>query len=112
METPTLQTELHHKPFVISGDEASLQDIAEAIRAAQRREHAKYIMKHVVTAPARATMVLARGIGSAIAHNVSEAYEDWTLHTYDQNNGTDLYERKQRKLKEARTQALVQRIGL
>ncbi len=112
METPTLQTELHGHPFVVSGDEQSILEMAEAIRRQQRVEYASYLAKHVIVAPMKATAVLAKGIGSALVHNVQNAWEDYTLHNYDQNHGTDLYERKQRKIKEARTQALVQRIGL
>jgi hypothetical protein len=113
-ETPTLETHIHGQgaPFIVSGDEQSIIDLAEAMRRQQRIEDAKYIVRHVVTAPARAVGFLAIGIGRAVAANVHEAWENAELRSHDNQYGTDLYARKQRKIIEARTAALVQKVGL
>lgn len=112
METPTLQTEIHGHDFTITGDALAVAEAAERLVAQQRREYASYVLRHVVTAPIKAVGVLATGIGTALVDNAKDVWEDYTLHNYDQRNHTDLYERKQRQLREARTKALVERIGL
>lgn len=115
METqtePTLETQVHGQPFLVTGDEQSIIDMAESLRKQQRVELATHIGRELVMAPVRATKVLLTGIGRAVAHNVHEAYEDWELREHDARYNTNLYERKQRQLIEARTQRLVQKVGL
>lgn len=109
MEDLVFETELNGHPFIVSGNEQTVQEAAEQARSQQRREYAAYIAKSVLVAPFKAVGTIAVGVGQAVAHNVRESYADFELRSHDKNYGTDLYIRKQRRIAEQHTAAIMRK---
>lgn len=111
-ETPTLETQVHGQPFLITGTEESLIEVAERLRAEQRRQYALEVGKAVIGYPLHVTAGIAGAIGRGLVHGMQEVHEDLTLRAHDRTYGTTLYDRKVQKRIDERTRRLAHKAGL